>query len=167
MVWPEIVPMIYRVVLAFVGAFAVAIVSPCAAQTVGGSDSNASAAQTSGTSQETPAPNTENIAPSSRTPPSAAAPAPAPAASASSISSTSAEASPELVKKARSEGFKPKVQKSGKTLFCRKDAAMNTRFETETCYTASQIESIVEQRQQMHDELARPRACAGAACGGN
>ena len=44
---------------------------------------------------------------------------------------------------------------------------MNTRLETETCYTTSQIESIIEQRQQMHDELARPRACAGAACGGN
>jgi len=75
--------------------------------------------------------------------------------------------SPELVKKARSEGFKPKVQKSGETLFCRKDASMNTRLETEKCYTASQMESIIEQRQQMHDELARPRACAGAGCGSN
>ncbi len=75
--------------------------------------------------------------------------------------------SPELVKKARSEGFKAKVQKSGETQFCRKDASMNTRLETEKCYTASQMESFIEQRQQMHDELARPRACAGAGCGSN
>jgi len=59
------------------------------------------------------------------------------------------------------------VQKSGETLFCRKDEAMHTRLETEKCYTASQIETVIEQRQQMHDDLARPRACAGAGCGSN
>jgi hypothetical protein len=161
--------MIHRVVLALLGAVAVAVVSPCAAQSAAGSDSSASATnQASGAPQGAPAPGAGNLASSSPAPPAAA---PAPAASASATSSTSADSapgpSPEFVKKARSEGFKPKVQKNGETMFCRKDASMNTRLETEKCYSANQMESIIHQRQEMHDELARPRACAGAGCGSN
>jgi hypothetical protein len=154
--------MIYRILLPVLATFAIAAAAPCAAQSPAASDVSSSAAPASGT----PAP-TGNPQSSSPAPP-AAAPAPASSASTTASSGNSApQPSPELVKKARSEGFKPKVQKNGETLFCRKDASMNTRLETEKCYTMGQIESIFEQRDQMHDQLAIPRGCAGAACGSN
>ena len=55
------------------------------------------------------------------------------ASAAPSSASASAELSPDLIKKARREGYKPEKQKNGETLFCVKDASLGTRFETKKC----------------------------------
>lgn len=79
-------------------------------------------------------------------------------------SAASDESSPELLKEARREGFKPK-KRNGVTQFCYSDATLGTRFETEKCYTAAQMQMVIEQRTDVRNSLRQPGACGGSCNG--
>jgi hypothetical protein len=115
----------------------------------------AAAAPTS--SSSTASPSTAPAAPS----------APAAASSAAASSSDASSIDPELVRKARREGYKPEKQKNGDTLFCTKGATLGTKFETKQCVTPSQMPAIIEARQDQRNDLSHERACTGSACNGH
>lgn len=159
--------MTYRTAL--LASLMVVVVSPCGAQAPA-SGSTAQSAASSATpatpaapvspaapaDQPAPASPTAQAAPASpATPTLATAPAPA-AAPASS------EPSPELLKQARSEGFRPK-KRDGVTVFCHTDATLGTRFETEKCVSQIQLQSVIEQREDARNVLRQQNACAGCS----
>jgi hypothetical protein len=87
---------------------------------------------------------------------SASAPTAAPTSSALSADSNAASASdlsPEMIKKARSEGFKAEKQKNGATLFCYKDASLGTKFETKKCITPGELQIVIDARQDQRNQL--------------
>lgn len=90
------------------------------------------------------------------------APASKPASSATDASS---EPSPEVLKEARREGFKPK-KRNGVTIFCYTDATIGTRFESEKCVDQAQMEMMAQQRQDQRNQLSQPGACHGSDCSG-
>jgi hypothetical protein len=121
---------------------------------------------------------TEPSAPSAAASPpaaaSSAAPANAASASSSAPASSSARAtsaatddpSPDLIKKAHREGYKPEKQKNGETLFCHKDADIGTRFETKKCVKPDEIQVVIDARQDQRNLLRQQGACTGASCSG-
>jgi hypothetical protein len=84
---------------------------------------------------------------------------------AGSETDASAEPSPELLKQARREGFKPK-KRDGVTKFCHTDAPLGTRFESETCVDEAHLKMLVEQREDQRNQLRQPGACTGSSCSG-
>ncbi len=72
----------------------------------------------------------------------------------------SSDPSPEMLKKARQEGFKPK-KRNGVTQFCRTDATLGTRFESETCYDQEHMEMLVQQREDQRNQLSQQTVCTG------
>jgi hypothetical protein len=120
-----------------------------------------------------PAANAAPTASSSTASPSAATPAAPSAAAPSAAASTAAAASsdpsidPDLIKKARREGYKPETQKNGDVLFCTKDATLGTKFETKKCVRPNQMPAIIEARQDQRNDLSHDRACTGANCSGH
>jgi hypothetical protein len=129
---------------------------PCYAQSPAPSSAPAAAATSS--SASTPQSTTSSAAPASTS---------AASSSASSTDSTPTGPSPDLIKKARNEGFKPEVQKNGETIYCYKDASLGTRFETKKCVNADQLKAEIQRRQDQKDSLGRLRTCTGAGCGAN
>jgi hypothetical protein len=116
-----------------------------------------------------PAANAAPTTSSSTAAPKATAPA-APSAAAAPATASSSDPSaidPDLVKKARREGYKPETQKNGDVLFCTKDASLGTKFETKKCVTANQMPAIIEARQDQRNDLSHDRACTGSACNGH
>jgi hypothetical protein len=85
---------------------------------------------------------------------------------ASSETTASSEPSPEVLKEARREGFKPK-KRNGVTMFCYTDATLGTRFETEKCFDQAHMEALAQQRQDQRNLMQRPGACTGSACSGH
>jgi hypothetical protein len=145
--------MIYR--FGLVASLILAVTAPCGAQT---SNAGAPAASTDASATAgTPPPATSSSAAAA---PSASADATAGAKPASSASGASNEPSPELVKEARREGFKPK-KRNGETQFCYTDKSTGTHFETEKCYNQQQMEQVVQQRQDQRDQLHQQTACTG------
>jgi hypothetical protein len=130
--------------------------SPCHAQSPAASSAPPAAATSS--SASTPQSTTSSAAPAGSS---------AASSSASSTDSTPAGPSPDLIKKARAEGFKPEVQKSGETLYCSKDASLGTRFETKKCINADQLQAEIQRRQDQRDSIGRLRTCTGKGCGAN
>jgi invasion protein IalB len=65
-------------------------------------------------------------------------------------------------------GYKKK-KKGDKTMYCRSQTPIGTRFPTEYCYTQSQLERVQKSKQGMQDDVAmRQRMCTtGSACGGS
>jgi hypothetical protein len=117
--------------------------------------------------QQPTAPSSQPAAPAATTPtaPAAAtAPSAAPAPTAPASADAPAGPSPELIKKARQEGFKPKTV-NGITHFCYKDATVGTHFQTEKCYDEAQLLSVLAQRQDQRNNLSKPNTCEGAGCG--
>jgi hypothetical protein len=116
------------------------------------------------------APAPSNAAPSQSPPASDTAPPPSSSAATPSATSTSStlsaesstasasDPSPEMIKKARSEGFKAEKQKSGATLFCYKDASLGTKFETKKCITPDELQVVIDARQDQRNQL-RLRTC--------
>jgi hypothetical protein len=145
--------MIYRSI--FVASLILAVSIPCGAQTP---------------TPAAPTTSSDASATAGASPPAASSTAPAPAASAastaassspaSSASNASGEPSPELLKQARREGFKPK-KRNGETQFCYTDKSTGTHFETEKCYNQQQMEQVVQQRQDQRDQLHEQSACTG------
>jgi len=97
--------------------------------------------------------------------PSAPSSAPASASAApSSTANASDEPSPDLIKQARREGYKPEKQKNGETLFCYKDASLGTRFETKKCVKPDELKMVIAARQDQRNLLNQTGACVGAGC---
>jgi hypothetical protein len=71
-----------------------------------------------------------------------------------------------MIKKARREGLRPK-KRDGVTKFCEKGKQLGTLFETETCYTAAQVDQLAAQRQDVRNQLGQGVACGGANCSGH
>ena len=128
--------------------------APCGAQSP--------ASATPDKSAPTPAVPASSTATSPETAPAATAAGTDSAASASkpasSATDASAEPSPELVKEARREGFKPK-KRNGVTQFCQTSVQINTRFPSETCVDEAHLKMLVEQRQDQRNQLSQPGAC--------
>lgn len=92
-----------------------------------------------------------------------------PASSTAATSTTSSaaavsEPSPEVVKMALHEGFKPK-KRNGITLFCHTDANLGTRFPSEKCCDEAHMKMLVQQREDMRDQMRHPAGCSG--CNGH
>ena len=49
------------------------------------------------------------------------------------------DAEEKVIKRLRGQGYRPKVQ-NGQTVFCKKEAKMNSRFEVEYCATAEALD---------------------------
>lgn len=62
---------------------------------------------------------------------------------------------PDTLKKARNLGMRPKVLKTGQTVYCWKDADTGTRFETEKCVDENNLQATIEQRQALVDQVHR------------
>jgi predicted lipid-binding transport protein (Tim44 family) len=164
--------MIHRSTLLASLIFAAA--APCSAQ----SPAATSAAATSAPASTAPA----STAPAQSATPPAAAPSASTAATAPAASSNSSaagskaasaatanasdEPSPELLKEARREGFKPK-KRDGVTMFCYSDASLGTKFVTEKCFDQHHMEMLVQQREDQRNQLRQQGACTGAACSGH
>ena len=88
------------------------------------------------------------------------------AKAAGSETDAAAEPSPELLKQARREGFRPK-KRDGVTKFCHTDAPLGTRFESETCVDEAHLKMLVEQREDTRNLLRQQSACTGSACNGH
>jgi hypothetical protein len=119
---------------------------------------------------QTPAPSTPSApaspaAPSSATPPSTPA-SPAAESKPASAATDASAPSPEMVKKARLEGLRPK-KRNGITKFCETSQSLGTHFETEKCYTEAQVDQLAAQRQDVRNQLGQSIACGGANCSGH
>jgi hypothetical protein len=109
-------------------------------------------------------PTPSDTAPASSSASASPAAAPAPTSSSTAAASPS-DPSPELIKKARSEGFKPEKQKSGETLFCYKDASLGTKFETKKCIKQDELQIVIDARQDQRNQISsKARTCTGAGC---
>jgi hypothetical protein len=107
---------------------------------------------------------TASALPSSPTaaPPMASASPPSDPTTAPPIASASppsdASASPAvtdaLIKKFRSKGYKPVVHE-GTTVFCRREATLGSRLETQVCRTAQQLDEAAQQGQDMGRDIQR------------
>jgi hypothetical protein len=124
-------------------------VAPCMAQTPAPPTNSASSSQ--------PSPASETAPSSSSAPAPTAAPTSSTAPADSSAASSS-DPSPEMVKKARSEGFKAEKQKNGATLFCYKDASLGTKFETKKCITPDELQIVIDARQDQRNQM-RQHGC--------
>jgi len=66
--------------------------------------------------------------------------------------------------------FKPPAgystkKKGDKTLYCRKETPIGTRFANEYCFTQEQLVRIAKSSQSMRDDVGRrQKACSGASC---
>jgi hypothetical protein len=148
--------MIYRSI--FVASLILAVTIPCGAQTPNPGAPAASSSDASATAGASPPAASSSAAPAS----SAASPAASSstASPSSSASNASDEPSPQLLKEARREGFRPK-KRNGETQFCYTDKSTGTHFETEKCYNQQQMEQVVQQRQDERDQLHQQSACTG------
>jgi hypothetical protein len=149
--------------LALLASLMLVAAAPCGAQSPA-SDAPA----TSATPAAKPA---SSAAPPSTTAPAAAAPAgtdstAAASKPASAATDASSEPSPEVLKEARREGFKPK-KRDGVTKYCYTDATLGTRFETEKCFDQQHMEALVHEREDQRNLLHQPGACGGSNCNGH
>ena len=72
--------------------------------------------------------------------------------------------SPETLKKAAKVGLKPR-QRKGTTMYCKDFAEIGTRFETEHCYAAADLDTVIQQMAEAQAMARRAGACGGANCG--
>jgi len=84
---------------------------------------------------------------------------------ASSATDAAAEPSPEVLKMARHEGFKPKKGHDGVTKFCSTGAAIGTHFVSETCVDEGELRTLARQREDQRNLLRQPGACVGGCSG--
>jgi flagellar motor protein MotB len=130
---------------------------PCGAQSPASATTDKSAASSAAPASST-ATSSATAAPAAGTDSTAAASKPA-----GSETKASEEPSPELVKQARQEGFKPK-KRNGVTQFCQTSAQMNTHFLSETCVDEAHLKMLVEQREDQRNQMRQSSACTGASC---
>jgi hypothetical protein len=144
-VWPELC----LILAAFAGAG-----TSAAQQTSGNAAAEAQAPQPSATvTQQAPpdAAKTESAPTAAATP--AAAPTPAPAGP-----------SADLIKQARSTGFKVKGT-GAKTRFCKSEAQIGTHIVTENCMNEDQFQSYLQRTEQDRNDMMRMQGgCSAPGC---
>jgi hypothetical protein len=87
------------------------------------------------------------------TPTVTAIPAAAPtAAPAKEVPATKSDVTPEQMKAFRAAGYKPEVH-NGRTLFCRSEPQIGTRFESKTCGDADEIERSTRNSQELAERI--------------
>lgn len=99
---------------------------------------------------------------------SAAPTAPATAAAKPVAQSTPAVANTKAPAEDRARipaGYKAKTR-DGQTVYCKKTARVGTRFETETCMTASEAAQLQSQVEQDREMLRRNQTICTGGCGG-
>jgi hypothetical protein len=115
--------------------------------------------------QSSETPTSSSAAPSAASASTATASA-SPTTSAADPTAANGVPSPDLIKKARREGYKPEKQKTGETLFCATDPSeTGTRLGSrdKKCIRPDQIDAVIAARQDQRNELNRTRACAGCS----
>lgn len=111
------------------------------------------------------APASTSISPAPAAEPAAVA-APAPVAASVPVTTASAEAP------ATSGGFNApagyqKKTRGTKTVYCKSDTPVGTRFSKEYCYSQQDLERIEASRTNTMQEVERARrTCTGGGCGG-
>ncbi|MHB8478545.1 MAG: hypothetical protein ACYDBZ_19975 [Steroidobacteraceae bacterium] len=58
-------------------------------------------------------------------------------------------------KRLRSQGYKPKVAKNGTTLFCRSEPSLGSRFPTERCGTADDLDRAAAYGKETTEDMQR------------
>jgi hypothetical protein len=86
-------------------------------------------------------------------PVTAVAPA-APVAASPSASDAAKDAEEKVIKRLRGQGYKPKVQ-NGQTVFCKKEAKMNSRFEVEYCASAEALDIASRNAKDAMEDMQR------------
>jgi hypothetical protein len=129
-------------------------VSPALASDPPGAPAPAPTSQTSGaTPAAAPAPAAEAASPTAESKPSAAATPPA-----SDAAGDNAKAAADLdkqTKRLRSQGYKPKVAKDGTTYFCRNESQVGSRFPTERCGTAADLDRAALYGKDTTEDMQR------------
>jgi hypothetical protein len=72
-------------------------------------------------------------------------------------------ASPELIKQARSAGYKAHVR-DGVSVFCIDDAPTGSLLAKTRCITQDQLQATLLQRQQQHNDAQQQRPCGATGC---
>jgi len=72
--------------------------------------------------------------------------------------------SPETLKKASKLGLRPR-QRKGTTMYCKDYAAIGTRLETEHCFAAESLDTVIQQMTESQAQMRRPTACGRGDCG--
>jgi hypothetical protein len=153
--------------LALLASLMLMAAAPCGAQAPASDAPAAGAASSAKPDASAASSATPPATPSAAAPAAAAPTTPATAAKpAGSETTASSEPSPEVLKEARREGFKPK-KRDGVTLYCFSDRSIGTKFETEKCFDEQHMEMLVQQRQDQRNQLGQPVACGGASCNGH
>jgi hypothetical protein len=156
--------------MALLASLVLAAAAPCLAESPA-----STAPATTAPASSPPAESATSSANPSPPAPSSSATAPATAGTdsattaskpASSASASSSEPSPEVLKEARREGFKPK-KRDGVTMFCYSDASLGTKFVTEKCFDQHHMEMLVQQREDQRNLMKQQGACSGANCSGH
>ena len=57
--------------------------------------------------------------------------------------------------------------RKGVTVYCREDATLGTRFTSKKCYNEQQLVELTREREAVHEQMSKPRVCAGAGCAGH
>jgi len=65
---------------------------------------------------------------------------------------TKSDVTPEQMKAMRAAGYKPEVH-NGRTLFCRSEPQIGTRFESKTCGDAAEIERSTRNSQELAERI--------------
>jgi hypothetical protein len=65
---------------------------------------------------------------------------------------TKSDVTPEQMKAFRAAGYKPEVH-NGRTLFCRREPQIGTRFESKTCGDAAEIERSTRNSQELAERI--------------
>jgi hypothetical protein len=74
------------------------------------------------------------------------------AAPAKADAGTKSDVTPEQMKAFRAAGYKPEVH-NGRTLFCRSEPQIGTRFESKTCGDAEEIERSTRNSQELAERI--------------
>jgi hypothetical protein len=71
----------------------------------------------------------------------------------------------ETLKQVRARGYKQRVR-NGKSVYCRNEKSIGSRFEETVCIPESEIAAVLKLEQQRQSEIARNRGrnCTGAGC---
>jgi hypothetical protein len=71
----------------------------------------------------------------------------------------------ETLKQVRARGYKQRVR-NGKSVYCRNEKSIGSRFEETVCIPESEIAAVLKLEQQRQSEIARNRGrnCTGDGC---
>lgn len=122
--------------------------------------------------QAAPVGTAQTPAPTNRTPAATGSNSPqakTPTTATTMTATTPAGASPDILKKARRNGYHTRIR-NGNTYFCKKEAPVGSRLVQERCMTEDMLVAAFEKQQQQRDNLRANMDVCGAkrgVCGAN